>query len=223
MVTIEDMNQIRDRMQIISDRILKLSEKGLAIAAIMDTVNEIAEQSNLLAVNAAIEAAKAGEVGFSVVAQEMRTLAEQSKGATIQVKALLGDIQHATSEAVLATEQGSKAVAKGVEQSLQTSHAIKELADKMAKVKQAADQIVLSNQEQLIGTEQITIAMSQISDTTNQLVEHLKQIELAVSSLNHVGSSLKGLTDKYRISGDIPLAKVTIPQLNRKPTAMAGR
>lgn len=223
MVTIEDMNQIRDRMQIISDRILKLSEKGLAIAAIMDTVNEIAEQSNLLAVNAAIEAAKAGEVGFSVVAQEMRTLAEQSKGATIQVKALLGDIQHATSEAVLATEQGSKAVAKGVEQSLQTSHAIKELADKMAKVKQAADQIVLSNQEQLIGTEQITIAMSQISDTTNQLVEHLKQIELAVSSLNHVGSSLKGLTDKYRISGDIPLANLTIPQLKRKPTAMAGR
>lgn len=221
-ITIEDMNQIRDRMQIISDRILKLSEKGLAIAAIMDTVNEIAEQSNLLAVNAAIEAAKAGEVGFSVVAQEMRTLAEQSKGATIQVKALLGDIQHATSEAVLATEQGSKAVAKGVEQSMQTSQAIKELADKMVRVKKAADQIVLSNQEQLIGTEQITFAMTQISQTTNEHVEHLKQIETAVMSLNEVGNSLKGLTDRYKVPMETLANAVKIPQAPKHKPELTG-
>ncbi len=200
MATIEDINQIRERMQIISDSILKLSEKSLAIAEIMDSVSDIAEQSNLLAVNAAIESAKAGEIGksFGVVAQEIRTLAEQSKGATVQVRSLLAEIQTATTAAVLATEQGSKAVAKGVEQSTQTSHTIKDLVTKMGRVTQAATQIVLSNQQQLVGTEQITIAMTQINEATNQHVDHLAQIESAVSTLSEVGTTLMELTDKYK-------------------------
>jgi methyl-accepting chemotaxis protein len=202
MATIDDINQIRDRMQIVSDSILKLSEKSLAIAEIMDSVSDIAEQSNLLAVNAAIESAKAGEIGrsFGVVAQEIRTLAEQSKGATVQVKALLGDIQAATTAAVLANEQGAKAVAKGVEQSTQTSHTIKDLVIKMSRVAQAANQIVLSNQQQLIGTEQITVAMTQINEATNQHVDHLGQIEQAVTTLTQAGSTLMVLTDKYKRS-----------------------
>lgn len=199
--TIEDMTQIRDRMQIISESILKLSEKSLAIAEIMDSVNDIAEQSNLLAVNAAIEAAKAGEQGrsFSIVAQEIRTLAEQSKGATVQVRSLLSEIQNATNAAVMATEQGSKAVAKGVDQSTQTSTAIGELAGNMKKVTQSANQIVLSNQQQSIGTEQISIAMSNINEATQQHVERLKEIEAAIAALNKVSTSLKGLTDQYKI------------------------
>lgn len=211
MATIDDITQIRDRMQIISDSILKLSEKCLAIAEIMDSVSDIAEQSNLLAVNAAIESAKAGEVGrsFGVVAQEIRTLAEQSKGATVQVRGLLAEIQKATTAAVLATEQGSKAVAKGVDQSTQTSHTIKDLALKMSRVTQAANQIVLSNQQQLIGTEQITVAMTQINEATGQHVEHLNQIESSVGTLTQAGSTLLELTDKYRVSNSqiIPPSK----------------
>lgn len=199
---IEDMNQIKDRMQIISESILKLSEKGLAISEIMDSVNDIAEQSNLLAVNAAIEAAKAGEQGksFSVVAQEIRTLAEQSKNATIQVRSLLNEIQGATNSAVLATEQGSKAVAKGVEQSKKTTDSIKELSGNMIRVTQAANQIVLSNQQQSVGTEQISLAMSNINEATHQHVDRLKEIETAVATLNQVSTSLKELTDQYKIN-----------------------
>ncbi|MDP1836729.1 MAG: methyl-accepting chemotaxis protein [Chlamydiales bacterium] len=221
MATIEDINQIRDRMQIISDSILKLSEKSLAIAEIMDSVSDIAEQSNLLAVNAAIESAKAGgEYGrsFGVVAQEIRTLAEQSKGATVQVRSLLNDIQQATNAAVLATEQGSKAVAKGVDQSTLTSVTIKQLVSKMSGVTQAANQIVLSNQQQLIGTEQITVAMTQINEATNQHVDHLAQIESRVATLGEVGTALQALTDKHRpqqpweakkhlMTGHAPIAK----------------
>lgn len=197
--TLEDINQIRDRMQTISDSIFKLSEKSMAIAEIMDSVSDIAEQSNLLAVNAAIESAKAGgEYGrsFGVVAQEIRTLAEQSKGATLQVRSLLADIQHATNAAVLATEQGSKAVAKGVDQSAQTSHTMKQLVSKVSSVTQAANQIVLSNQQQLIGTEQITVAMTQINEATNQHVDHLSQIETRVATLGEAGSALQALTDR---------------------------
>lgn len=212
--TIEDMNQIKERMQIISDGIVQLSEKNMAIAGIMDTVNDIAEQSNLLAVNAAIEAAKAGEMGrsFSVVAQEIRTLAEQSKAATIQVRSLLGEIQNATNAAVLATEQGSKAVAKGVNQSNQTASAMKDLSDKISIMTQAAQHIVLSNEQQLIGTEQITIAMTNISEATTQHVEQLNQIEAAVNTLNQVGNTLKELTDRYKL----PIDGELIPKKTHK-------
>lgn len=202
--TIEDMNQIRDRMQQISESILKLSEKSLAIAGFMDAVSEIAEQSNLLAVNAALEAAKAGEQGrsFNIVAQQIRILAEQSKGATVQVKALLAEIQNATNAAVLATDQGSKAVAKGVEQSIQANKAMKELGSKMTRVTQAAGQIAHSNQQQLVGTEQITIAMGNINDATTQHVDQLKQIETALETMNQVGYNLIELTNKYKLSLD---------------------
>lgn len=215
---LENMGQIRDRMQVISESILKLSEKSLAISEIMDTVNDIAEQSNLLAVNAAIEAAKAGEQGrsFNIVAQEIRTLAEQSKSATLQVRSLLSEIQNATNAAVLATEQGSKAVAKGSEQSSHTNEAIKELSSNMARVSHAANQIVLSNEQQQIGTEQITVSMRNISEATNQHVEHLKQIESAVTALNNVGVVLKDLTGQYQLSTENNRSRV-IEQPEKKP------
>ncbi len=215
--TIEDMNQIRDRMQVISDSILKLSEKGLAIAGFMDSVSEIAEQSNLLAVNAALEAAKAGEQGrsFSIVAQQIRILAEQSKGATIQVRSLLSEIQNATNAAVLATDQGSKAVSKGVDQSTQASRAMMDLAQKMEKFTQAASQIVHSNQQQLIGTEQITVAMSNINDATTQHVEQLRQIETAIESLNRVSTTLLELISQYKTKD---LKKENIKQTSLRRT-----
>ncbi len=113
------MKRIQTHMDSIAASIVRLSDQSQAIGEIIASVNDLAEQSNLLAVNAAIEAAKAGEQGkgFAVVAQEVRSLAEQSKQATAQVRNILGDIQKATSAAVMATEQGSKAVEAGVKQS----------------------------------------------------------------------------------------------------------
>lgn len=199
--TISDMSIIKERMNTISSAILKLSEKGLAIAEIMDSVNDIAEQSNLLAVNAAIEAAKAGDSGkgFGVVAQEIRALAEQSKDATLRVKSLLLEIQNATNAAVLATEQGSKAVEKGVAQSMETNSAMKILAEKTSHETQAANQILLSSEQQLIATDQIRIAMTSINDATNQHIIQLQQIEDAIKMLNNIGEALKNSTDRYKL------------------------
>jgi methyl-accepting chemotaxis protein len=116
--SIEAMHRIQEHMASIAESIVRLSEQGQTIGEIIATVNDLAEQSNLLAVNAAIEAAKAGEQGkgFAVVAQEVKSLAEQSKQATAQVRTILNDIQTAMSAAVMATEQGSKAVDAGVKQ-----------------------------------------------------------------------------------------------------------
>ena len=102
------MNHIREQMESIADSVVRLSEQGQAISEIIATVNDIAEESNLLAVNAAIEATRAGEFGkgFAVVAQEVKSLAEQSRQATAQVRTILMEVQKATSAAVMATEQG---------------------------------------------------------------------------------------------------------------------
>lgn len=199
--TIADMNQIQDKMRTISESIIKLSENSQAIGAIIDTVNDLAEQSNLLAVNAAIEAARAGEQGksFGVVAQEIRNLAEQSKTATVQVRSILSDIQNATSAAVMATEQGSKAVSKGVEQSSETARAIKNLCGSIETVAQAAKQIALSSQQQLVGIDQVTVAMSNINEASGQHVEHMRQIETSILALNSVGTSLKEIVEQYKM------------------------
>lgn len=198
---IEEINQIKKRMETILDCIMQLSERSLSISEIMNTVNDLAEQSNLLAVNAAIEAAKAGDQGrsFNVVAQEIRTLAEQSKAATIQGRGLLNEIQNATNAAVLATEQGSKAVAKGVEQSQHTNNAIKIVAANTARVSQSAHQIVLSSEQQHIAVEQVTVAMTNIDEAAAQHVRQLRQIEEAMEKSNKVSSNLKRLTDSYQL------------------------
>lgn len=207
--TLEDMNHINEKMQVISEGIVKLSEHSNAIGDIIDSVNDLAEQSNLLAVNAAIEAAKAGEQGksFGVVAQEIRSLAEQSKSATIQVRSILNDIQNSTSAAVLATEQGSKAVEKGMTQSSQTRESMHVLSTSIARVAQSANQISLSSKQQLIGVDQVTIAMNNISEATTQHVGHMKQIETAVIALNGVGQSLKEITDHYLLENQEKFSK----------------
>lgn len=200
--TIDDMGQINEKMRIISSGIIKLSEHSQTIREIIETVNDLAEQSNLLAVNAAIEAAKAGEHGksFAVVAQEIRTLAEQSKAATVQVRSILNDIQNSTSEAVLATEQGSKAVEKGVSQSAETSESMQKLTQSMTKAAQMANEIADSSLQQLTGVDQVTVAMNNISEAASQHVENMKQIETAVFTLNSVGETLKSLINKYKIN-----------------------
>jgi methyl-accepting chemotaxis protein len=138
--TIAGMGRIREQMDSIGASMLRLGEQTQAIGDIIATVNDLAEQSNVLAVNAAIEAAKAGEHGksFGIVAQEVRSLAEQSKQATSQVRTILNDIQKAATHAMTTTEQGSNAVDAGLEQARDSGESIASLARSIADSAQAA-------------------------------------------------------------------------------------
>jgi len=199
--SIDGMKRVQTQMESIAESVVRLSEQSQAIGEIIATVNNLAEQSNLLAVNAAIEAAKAGEQGkgFAVVAQEVKSLAEQSKQATTQVRTILNEIQKATTAAVLATEQGSKAVEAGVNQSTEAGESIRLLTDSITEAAQAATQIAASSQQQLVGTDQVALAMENIKQASAQNVAGTRQTEAAAHNLHELGQKLKQLVVQYQV------------------------
>ena len=177
----------------------RLSEQSQTIGMIIASVDDIAEQSNLLAVNAAIEAAKAGEHGrgFAVVAQEVKNLAEQSKQATNQVRSILSDIQRATNTAVMATEQAGKAVDDGSRQASKAGDSILSLARNIETAAEAASQISVSVQQQFAGVDQVTVAMESIKKASEQNVEGTRQLDETAKSLNSMGRELRDLVNRH--------------------------
>lgn len=197
--TLAGMREAKARMEGIAERVLTLSEQGLKIGEIIATVGDLAEQSNLLAVNAAIEAAKAGEAGrgFAVVAAEVKGLAEQSKQATAQVRQILGEVQRATQAAVLATEQGVKASEAGEELARRAGDAIQLLATSLEESAQAAQQILVTAREQAAGVDQVATAMENIRQVAVQNLASTREMEAAARDLNTLALQFHGL-----LSGD---------------------
>jgi methyl-accepting chemotaxis protein len=199
--TVQGMSRIREQMETVAESIVSLSEQSQAIGEIITTVNDLAEQSNLLAVNAAIEAAKAGEhgKGFAVVAHEVRSLADQSKQATAQVRTILNDIQKATNAAVMATEQGSKAVEAGEKQSAEAGEAIRVLSDSIAESASATSQIAASSQQQMVGMDQVALAMENIKEASTMSVGSSQQTEQSAQNLHELGQTLKKLVERFKL------------------------
>lgn len=195
------INRIRQQMEGIAASMMRLGEQGHAIGQIIATVDDLAAQSNLLAVNAAMEAARAGEAGkgFSVVAQEVKSLAEQSRRATSQVRGILTDIQKATTAAVLATEEGTKAVEAGAAQTAIAGESIRALAESVSDAAQAATQIAATSQQQLVGVDQVAGAMTSILEASNQNVTSAKQLEAAARDLNELGGRLRQTVERYQV------------------------
>lgn len=199
--TLIGMHEIQTQMDTMANTIVRLSEQTQQIGGIIASVTEVADKSNMLAVNAAIEAAKAGEQGkgFAVVAQEIKSLAQQSKEATIQVRNILNDVQKTTSAAVMATEQTSRSVDNGVKQSAQAGDAIKKLAESSSKAVESATQIVASSQQQVVGMDQIGLAMQNINQASTENAASMSQAEKAAKELNELGQKLKLLVEQHKI------------------------
>jgi methyl-accepting chemotaxis protein len=198
--SMKGMESIQEKMEAIATTVVRLSERSHAIGEITATVAGLAEQSNLLAVNAAIEAAKAGEHGrgFAVVAQEVKSLAEQSRQATRQVREILGEIQKSVGAAVMITEQGAKTVAQGVERAAQAGEAIRGLTDNMTEAAQAAVQIAVSSQQQLAGMDQVALAMENIQQATTENAAGTRQAEASARNLHTLGQSLRQTVGRFQ-------------------------
>jgi methyl-accepting chemotaxis protein len=189
------MRAVESQVGSIAERIVALADQAQAIGEIITSVSDIAEQTKLLALNAAVESARAGEHGrgFAVVAAEIKSLAGQAKQSTTQVRQILGDIQRATSAAVMTTEQGTKQVAIATTQIKQTGEIINGLAETVNDAAQAAAQIVASAGQQAIGMDQIRQAIANIHDATQQNLTATRQSEQAAQDLDKLGSRLTAL------------------------------
>ncbi len=198
--TIERMRLIREQMASIGETVVRLSEHTRTIEDIIGAVQDLAEQSNLLAVNASIEAARAGDQGkgFAVVAQEIKNLADQSKKATEQVKSILQDTRKWVSAVVMATEQGSKAVDAGVAQSISAGDAIESLADSVTISSQAAAVIDTSSSQQFVGVDQVAGAMGNIERAIEQNLAGTNQLEAAAKRLQDLESEFRELVRRYK-------------------------
>jgi methyl-accepting chemotaxis protein len=198
---LKGMQQIREQMQAVAESIMRLGDQTQAIGEIVATVGDLAEQSNLLGVNASIEAVKAGEAGkgFSVVAQEVKALADQSKQATAQVRGILSDIQKAMTKAVLLAEQGSKAVETGYERARVSGESIRTLSGSIEESSDVALQIAATSQQQMAGMDQISSAMDYIRQASQDNVGGTRQVDVAARNLHEVGLKLKTLTSRFRL------------------------
>jgi methyl-accepting chemotaxis protein len=201
--TVIAMQDIRGHVKSIAEQMLTLSEQTQQVGDITTTVDDLADQSNLLAVNAAIEAARAGDQGrgFAVVAQEVRSLAERSKAATVQVRTILGEIQRATNAAVLATEQGTKGVTAGSAQVEQAGLTIRKLANTIRESSEAAQQIVASVGQHGAGMEQIAAAMMSINQATTATAGGARQLQAAATGLNDLAQRLASAVGESRPNG----------------------
>ena len=195
--THEIMELIRAQVEEVAQNIISLSEKTQAIGEIIATVNDIAEQSNLLAINAAIEAVGAGEQGqrFSVVANEIKNLADQARTSTVEVRGILSEIQRGIGTSVMSTEEAVKRVENGRTKSEIAAETIRQLTGTTTESIHAFQQIVAGTGQQQIGLDQVTQALKDIEQGTEQTSSGIGQIEIAVANLNDLSSMLKNIVE----------------------------
>ena len=189
------MGRVVEQVESMRAGIRALGDQAELIRGITSTVDDIAERSNLLALNAAIEAARAGEEGrgFAVVAGEIRSLAEQSKRATVEVRNIVGDIQRATASAAAIAEEGSRQASESQRAVTEAGETIRLLGETMGEASQAAAQIAASAGQQATGMAQIRQAMRNIREVTQQNLVATQQTERAAKDLALIGGNLVDL------------------------------
>jgi methyl-accepting chemotaxis protein len=199
--TSRNMESIREQAEAVAENVVALSEKTQAIGEIISTVNDLAEQSHLLALNAAIEAAAAGEHGrsFSVIASEVKNLADQSREATVQVRAILGDIQKGINSSVMLTEEAVKRVDSGKQQADVADRTIRDMTEGIQQSVQAFQQIVAGASQQQVGFSQVMQAVRDIGQASQQTAAGTRQLEKAAVNLSALGQQLQKSVERYQI------------------------
>src|SRR6201993_3278099 len=206
--TLDGMQRIRASVQATAKKIKSLGDRSLEISEIINVINDITEQTNLLALNAAIEAARAGEAGrgFAVVADEVRKLAEHSRSATKDIAALIKAIQAETNEAVVVMEEGTREVEVGAGLADQAGKALEAISSVVRQSAELVQEISLASKQQVRGTEGVANAMQIISNITRQTSQGARQTSRTVEQLVHMSEQLNEALSQFRISSAGPNA-----------------
>lgn len=199
--TVTVMGQIADRVQESARTVESLGERSDQIGAIIGTIEDIADQTNLLALNAAIEAARAGEQGrgFAVVADEVRALAERTTRATREIGEMIKAIQNETKGAVAAMEQGVSQVEAGTMEASKSGSALQDILQQINDVAMQVHQIATAAEEQTATTGEISSNMQQITEVVQQTSDGAHESATAAAQLSTNAEELQRLVRQFRL------------------------
>lgn len=200
--TIKGMNRISKVVQKSASTVKQLGKSSEQIGEIIQVIDDIADQTNLLALNAAIEAARAGEQGrgFAVVADEVRKLAERTTKATKEIATMITQIQNETRDAVLSMDEGTNEVNKGIELADRAGSSLNEIINGAGNVVGIISQVAAASEQQSSTSEQISKNIEAISNVTQQSATGIQQIAQAAEDLNRLTNNLGNLIGKFKIA-----------------------
>ena len=199
-MTHESISGIRRQVDQIVSHMLELGKKSQEIGAVLDIVSELAEQTNILAINATIEAAGAGEVGkrFAVVADEIRKLADRVGGSTKEVRTLIDEVRSAVNTTVMATETGAKTVDAGSRQFGDVASAFKHISGLVTTATEAARKIELSTKQQSSAVEQVNAAIASVTQASVETETSAGQTLQTVSQMATLSRDLLRIIQPHK-------------------------
>jgi methyl-accepting chemotaxis protein len=199
--TIAGMVKIAERVKNSARTVENLGERSEQIGQIIGTIEDIADQTNLLALNAAIEAARAGEQGrgFAVVADEVRALAERTSRATREIGEMIKGIQAETKIAVRVMEEGVAEVEKGATSSEQSGKALDMILKQISEVTMQINQIATAAEEQTATTSEITMNVQQVTEVVHQTARGANETATAAAQLSSNAEMLQQMVRKFRL------------------------
>jgi methyl-accepting chemotaxis protein WspA len=197
----ETMHQVMEAAGSINAKLAVLNEKASNINQVVTTITKVADQTNLLSLNAAIEAEKAGEYGrgFAVVATEIRRLADQTAVATYDIELMVKEIQSAVSAGVMGMDKFSEEVRRGMQEVQQVGGQLSQIIQQVQALAPRFESVNEGMQAQATGAEQITQALGQLSEAVQQTVESLRQSGQAIDGLNQVSSALRSGVSRFSL------------------------
>ncbi|HUE94963.1 methyl-accepting chemotaxis protein [Pseudomonas sp.] len=196
----DTMHQVIGAAEQINSKLATLNEKAGNITQVVTTIVKVADQTNLLSLNAAIEAEKAGEYGrgFSVVASEVRRLADQTAVATYDIEQMVREIQSAVSAGVMGMDKFSEEVRRGMAEVQQVGEQLTQIIQQTQALAPRLSMVNEGMQAQASGAEQINQALQQLAETTGQTVEALRQTSNAIDELSQVASGLRSGVSRFQ-------------------------
>jgi len=199
--TIQGMNRIREQVQETAKRIKRLGESTQQIGEIVQLIDDIADRTSILALNASIQASMAGEAGrgFAVVAEEVERLAERSTNATKKIASLVKAIQGETNEAITAMEESTREVVDGSKLADHAGHALGEIGSVSNRLAELIQSISLASKQQARASEGIAKSMSEISEVTQHTASGTKQAAVAVNNLASMADQLRYSVSRFKL------------------------
>jgi hypothetical protein len=192
---------VRDRIEVMSDRADTLGSRAREIYRVLDLITEIAQETHILSLNAAIEASAAGEHGerFGVVAEEVRRLAERSRESVDSVRSMLDEFSAAIRGMVVSTEEGAKSAIKVLERSRSTQESVAQLRRALTDTATAAREISLTTEEQRAASDQVVVTLREVSEVIQRMADGLGRFTGAAEQLNELGLGIQLLTQSFRL------------------------